>query len=177
MVEPQWEPLSQAALAQLETSLLQKLDGLGIATTTHEHAPVATVEEAQALRGALPGQHCKCLFLKDKKSRLYLVVARETLRVDLKGLASELNAGRLSFGKPDLLWEVLSVRPGAVTPFALMHDAERRVLPILDAKMLEALLVNYHPLRNDRTTAIAPNDLLKFIRACGVEPSIISFAE
>ena len=44
-------------------ALVAYLDGLGIATTTHTHPPVFTVEEAQALRGTLPGGHCKNLFL------------------------------------------------------------------------------------------------------------------
>ena len=44
---------------------------------TREHAPVFTVEEAQALRGEIPGGHCKNLFLKDEKGALYLIVCLE----------------------------------------------------------------------------------------------------
>jgi Ala-tRNA(Pro) deacylase len=33
--------------------------------------------------------------------------------------------------------------------------------------------LNYHPLENDRTTAIAPADLLRFIAACGHRPRIV----
>jgi Ala-tRNA(Pro) deacylase len=36
--------------------------------------------------------------------------------------------------------------------------------------------LNYHPLANDRTTAIAPADLLRFIAACGHAPRIIDLA-
>ena len=125
------------------------------------------MEEARALRGELPGIHCKCLFLKDKKDRLFLAILREELGIDLKWLSIELGAGRFSFGKPELLWEVLKVRPGAVTPFALMNDVQLRVSPVLDAALLDGDLVNFHPLRNDRTTAVSPQDLVRFIESCG----------
>ena len=39
--------------------------------------------------------------------------------------------------------------------------------------MLEHDPLNYHPLENDRTTAIAPGDLLRFIEACGHAPRIV----
>ena len=158
-----------------DEALYRRLAILGIAYTTYTHAPVFTVEEARALRGQVPGTHCKCLFLKDRKDRLFLAVVREELEVDLKWLSAELGAARLSFGKPELLWQVLRVRPGAVTPFALMNDTDLRVKPVLDAAMLEGDLVNYHPLRNDRTTAIAPADLVGFIGSCGHEPMKVRF--
>ena len=158
-------------------NLFARLEQLGIAFQTHVHAPVFTVEEAQALRGSLPGIHCKCLFLKSKKGHLVLAVLREEINVDLKWLGQELGLGRFSFAKPDLLMEKLGVVPGAVTPFGLINDTETAVLPVLDAQMLEGNLVNYHPLRNDRTTALSPAGLLHFIEAGGHRPKVLRFPE
>ena len=152
------------------------LDALGIAHQTYSHPPVFTVAEAAALRGELPGGHCKSLFFKDKKGGLWLAVALEECRVDLKRLAGDLGAPRFSFGGDALLWEALGVRPGSVTPFALANDRECRVTAVLDRAMLECDPVNYHPLANDRTTAIAPGDLLRFIAATGHRPRIVDFA-
>src|SRR5271170_7171115 len=75
-------------------SLLARFDALGIAHRTYTHPPVFTVEEAKSLRGTLPGGHCKSLFLKDKKAGLWLVVALEECRVDLKALSDRLGAPR-----------------------------------------------------------------------------------
>ncbi|TMJ62372.1 MAG: prolyl-tRNA synthetase associated domain-containing protein [Alphaproteobacteria bacterium] len=147
--------------------LFARLDSLGIAHKTYTHPPVFTVAEAVALRGQLPGGHCKSLFLKDKKGGLWLVVALEERRIDLKRLADALGAPRFSFGNAELLYEVLGVRPGSVTPFALVNDREHRVTVVLDGGMLDHDPLNYHPLENDRTTAIAPADLVRFIAACG----------
>jgi len=126
-----------------------------------------------SLRGKLPGGHCKSLFLKDKKSGLWLVVALEERPIDLKRLAAVLAAPRFSFGNADLLFEVLGVRPGSVTPFALVNDTTQRVTIVLDRAMLDHDPLNYHPLDNDRTTAIAPADLLRFIASCGHRPRIL----
>jgi len=157
--------------------LLARLDALGIATVTHRHPPLFTVEESKALRGALPGGHCKSLFLKDRADKLWLVVALEDQPVDLKRLVRRLGARKtLSFGSPALLMEVLGVIPGAVTPFGVINDREQRVQVVLDRAMLERRPLNYHPLANDRTTAIEPADLLAFLGSTGHEPAILDLA-
>jgi Ala-tRNA(Pro) deacylase len=154
--------------------LLARFAALGIAQRSYEHPAVFTVEEAKALRGKLPGGHCKSLFLKDKKGGLWLAVMLEERRIDLKLLADRLGAPRFSFGSAELLQEVLGVTPGSVTPFAVINDCAHRVTIVLDEEMLRHDPLNYHPLVNTRTTAVAPADLLKFVRDCGHEPRVLS---
>lgn len=150
---------------------------LGIAATTVEHPPVFTVEEAQSLRGSIPGAHSKNLFLKDKKDALFLVVAVEDTVIDLKRLHAHIGAGgRLSFGRPELLMETLGVVPGSVTPFGLINDRPPRLRVILDARLVAAAIVNFHPLVNTATTSLASADLLAFVRATDHEPEILDFA-
>ena len=153
--------------------LLARLDELGLATTTHRHAPVYTVAESKELRGDLPGGHCKNLLLRDHKGELWLLVTLEDRVLDLKALRHAIGSGRLSFAKPGQLQETLGVDPGTVTPFALVNDRERRVQVVLDREMMRCRPLNYHPLTNAATTAIEPEDLLIFIRNCGHEPRVI----
>lgn len=157
--------------------LMARLDALGIATTTVDHAPVYTVEEARALRGEIPGGHCKNLFLKDDKSAIYLIVCLEDAKVDLKAAPARIGSRRLTFGKPELLMEILGVEPGSVTPFGLINDTTGRATVILDKAMMDQEWLNYHPLRNDATTSIRAADLLAFIRATGHEPRIVGVSE
>lgn len=169
---------SSTADTPLPTSpeqLLARLEDLGIATVTHSHPPLFTVEESKALRGELPGGHCKNLFLKDRKDQYWLVVALEDAAVSLNSFDKVIGSARLSFASAERLWEVLGVRPGSVTPFALVNDTGRRVNVVLQKAMLDHDPLNYHPLLNDRTTAIRPADLLAFVRACGHEPRIVDF--
>jgi Ala-tRNA(Pro) deacylase len=155
--------------------LLRRLNELGIAHTTHTHPPLFTVSDSKALRGDLPGGHCKSLFLKDKQGRLFLVVALEDRAIDLKRLRRSINAGNLSFGNPELLLEVLGIKPGAVSPFALINDEAGRVSVVLDRAMLGRDPLNYHPLTNEMTTAIAPGGLIAFLEASGHRPTIVDF--
>jgi Ala-tRNA(Pro) deacylase len=162
---------------QREAKLYERLTELGIRWVTYAHAPVFTVEEARALRGGLAGGHTKNLFLKDKKDGLWLVVLREELRVDLNALARQIGAPRFSFGSPERLAATLGVPAGSVTPFALVYDEEHAVRVVLDEGLLALDPLNFHPLRNDRTTAVNPADLLRFVRSCGHEPILCSLPE
>lgn len=178
-------PESQAAIPAraippaTREDLFALFDALGIAVEKHAHEPVFTVEESQFLRGLLPGAHSKNLYLRNKKGEAWLVVCEENRRIDLKALATLLDAGRLSFGSAERLMEQLGVPPGSVTPFALINDrfdrrvAERPVTLILDAAMMRERPLNFHPLVNDMTCAIAPEDLLKFVAHCGHDAHII----
>jgi Ala-tRNA(Pro) deacylase len=148
-------------------------DSLGIAHETIEHSPFFTVEDGKGLWNKIPGLHCKNLFLKDKKDKIWLVVMPGEARADIKRIAKNIGAANPSFGKPELLMEVMGLIPGAVTPFGLMNDAQKRVTVVLDRTMLESERVNYHPLRNTASTVIKSADLVRFIRALDYEPIIV----
>jgi Ala-tRNA(Pro) deacylase len=169
--------LSLPSPDQREAALYGRFRALGIAWKTQAHAPVFTVEEAAALYDSQPGGHTKNLFLKDKKDGLWLVTLRDDLRVDLNALAKVLGAPRFSFGSAELLVETLGIEPGSVTPFAVMNDRDGKVRLVLDEGMLTIDPLNFHPLRNDRTTAITAGDLLKLVRACQHDPVIAKIPE
>ncbi len=151
-------------------ALFARLTALGINHRTHHHPPLYTVAQSVALRGALPGGHCKSLFLEDRKGGLWLVVVLEDRRLDLGGLSRRLGAPRFSFASPERMREVLGVEPGSVTPFAALNDSAAGIAIILDEAMLRRDPLNFHPLVNTATTAIAPADLIRFLAACGHAP-------
>jgi Ala-tRNA(Pro) deacylase len=153
--------------------LYARFEALGIKTETHTHRPVFTVAESRDLRGALPGIHCKTLFLKDKKSALWLCVVEESRRMDIRALSDLLGSARLSFARPERVKQYLGVEPGAVTPFSLINDTEAAIHVAIDADIMAAEIANFHPLVNDRTTAIGPDDLIRFIEGCGQRPVIV----
>jgi Ala-tRNA(Pro) deacylase len=156
--------------------LFTLLDRLGIPHKTVTHPPVFTVEEAKALRGTIPGGHTKNLFLKDKKGAIFLVVALEQAAIDLRALPGKLAAGRFSFGSAELLRAVWGVEPGAVTPFGAINDTAGQVTVVLDAAMMQHPTLNYHPLVNTMTTAIAGDDLVRFLTATGHPPRVVAVA-
>ncbi len=153
--------------------LMARFDDLGIVSRTKDHPPIMTVAEGHEHWGDLPGVHAKNLFLKDAKDRLWLVTVPIDRAIDLKTLPERMGSKRLSFGKAELLMDVLGVLPGSVTPLSVVNDTGARVTLVLDAWMMKQDVVNVHPLTNDATTALAPADLLRFVRATGHEPVIV----
>ncbi len=157
--------------------LFAALDRLGILHSTVSHPPLFTVEESQGLRGTIPGGHTKNLFLKDKKSALFLVTAPEDAAIELKSLHRRLGAtGRFSFGSAEQMLETLGVTPGSVTPFGVINDLDARVTMVLDEALMRHEVINAHPLTNTMTTSIKREDLVRFLESTGHPPRILPVA-
>ena len=163
-------------MPDIRKPLYDLLEKLGIAHTTHEHEAIFTVEQGAHIKASLPGGHTKNLFLKDKSGTLFLICALGETKIPVNQLHKVLDCKRLSFGKPDLMEEVLGVTPGSVTFFAIMNDTGNRVQLVLDQALLEHELVNFHPLENTGTIAFAANDMKTFASATGHDPVILDFA-
>lgn len=158
-----------------EADLFARFDALGIQHLTHRHRPVFTVDEGRDLKASMPGGHTKNLFVRDKKGAIFLICAISDTVIDLNATSKLLASGRFSFGSPERLLQHLGVEPGSVTLFALINDPDHSVTLVLDDALFAHDPVNFHPLKNDATTAISPGDLLKFVRSLGREPIRLAF--
>ena len=160
-------------------SLLTWMAQNEVAQTTHDHPAVFRVEEGLELKTALPGLHTKNLFLKDKKARLWLISAAQDTVIDLNRVPALIGApagtGRFSFASEDLMFETLGVRPGSVTALGLINDVERRITFVLDRRLHEAEIVNFHPLTNTATTALDQQAFRRFLALLGREPIVADF--
>jgi Ala-tRNA(Pro) deacylase len=158
-------------------SLLARLAALGIETTTTEHAPVFTVAESQALRGSLPGGHSKNLFLRPARSGPgphLLAVLQEDRKLSVNALARAVGAGRVEMAPADDLRRLLGVEPGSVTPFGMVNAPPGAVRIVIDAGfMRDHEVVHFHPLVNSMTTAIRPDELLRFLGHLGHRPEVV----
>jgi Ala-tRNA(Pro) deacylase len=70
--------------------------------------------------------------LRDNKKRNVLLVAEQDRQIDLKTLNTKLGTERLSFGSAERLMENLGVRPGTVTPLAMINGVETGVQLFID---------------------------------------------
>ena len=71
--------------------------------------------------------------------------------------------GNVSFAKENYLVNLLGVRPGSVTPFALLNDAENLVDFYLEDKLSSSNYINFHPLKNTATITIKSKDFVEFM--------------
>ena len=157
------------------SDLFARLDELEVAHHTMDHDPVFTVDEARRLRGRIQGAHSKNLFVRDKKERHWLVSCLSDRKLDLKWLAGALGTKRLTFCSERRLTGYLGIRRGAVSPFAILNDATGIVQVALDADLLAAEPLNFHPLDNAKTTTVSRTGLMRFLEAEGHPPLIIRF--
>ena len=170
--------LGGTTLADARARLFARFAELGIEAPTVPYPVHSTVEEGKALRGQMAGTFTKNLLLKDKKGRVFLFAIHEDQLLDLKTLHMRIGAnGRLGFVPAERMTELLGVVPGALTPLGLINDHDGVVTAVIDASLLNANQVNFHPLVNTESTGLRPMDLLAFVRSCGREPMLISFNE
>ena len=153
--------------------LMETLTSLDIRYTTHTHPPLRTVEDAKAFRGDLIGVHIKNLYLRDRKKQNFLLVAEEDKAIDLKTLPDLIGSDRLSFGSADRLFEMLGVRPDAVSPFTLINDPDHKVRILLDADVAHQPSLFAHPLVNDMTLGVSGADLMRFFAHTGHDPRLL----
>ncbi len=172
-------PSSSAAQQPLgQADILARLEAMGVEAVTTEHEAAFTVEQSKRITGGIPGAHTKNLFVKDKKGRLFLVVAEHERPIDLKRLHEAIGAsGRLSFGNAEQLLAHLGVTPGSVTALAAVNDTDGMVTVVFDAGLMDAELINCHPLVNTATTTLKRAGLLAFLDAVGHKPMIVQLPE
>ena len=129
----------------------------------HQHDALNTVEDSKKLRGNIDGAHSKNLFLKNKKNQFFLLSCEESEKIDLKKISKSLNIGNISFAREELLKKHLHIKPGSVSPFALLNDKDRNVNFYLEKNLYESKFVNFHPLINTLTITIETSLFLEFM--------------
>lgn len=166
----------QETLPMSSDALLDQLRDWDLSFTYHEHVPLRTVEDAKQVEAALcvEGEaafRIKNLYLRDKKKRNHLVTLEQDRDIDLKALGAKLGVGNLSFGSADRLLENLGIRPGAVSPLAMITGVAKNVSFYIDAAARNADRIYMHPLVNDRTIGMTPDDLMTAFNRMGVTPN------
>ena len=107
--------------------IFSKFKEFNIKYTKFQHPPIFTVIDAKKCQSVMIGTHVKNLFLRDKKKRNFLLVTEQDAEINMKTLHHKIKSDRLSFGSSDRLWQYLGVRPGAVSPLALINDVGNSV--------------------------------------------------
>ena len=163
----------QDSLPLSSDELIERLNDWGIAYKLFEHVPLRTVEDAKKVQDMFlqvdeGGAHIKNLYLRDRKKKNLLLVAEQDQPIDLKALSKTLGYTNLSFGSADRLMEHLGVRPGAVTPLAMITGVEKNVALFMDEALREASFIYVHPLVNDRSLELPFAELEKFLQKIDV---------
>ncbi|MEM9233132.1 MAG: prolyl-tRNA synthetase associated domain-containing protein [Pseudomonadota bacterium] len=151
---------------QAEDDLRRWLSSHGAPPEWREHPATPTVADAARIKGTLPTGHSKSLLVQEKDKSLTLITTRGLVRADLKAISKAIGARRFSFAAEETMVRTLGVRPGSLSPLALIHDRERQVARvIIDAPLLKEERIWCHPLRNTASVGISPVSMVAFIEA------------
>lgn len=140
-----------------------------------QHEAVYTVEESRAV---LPDAYpVKNLFLYEEKgSRSVLVVMKGDSRLDTKWLAEAVAYKKLRFAKDEMLWNVLHVKPGAVSLFSIFHEDAEEVLLVIDSRLCNQKEIGFHPEGdNTRTICISGSSICPLLDANNASYLVLDF--
>ena len=148
----------------------------GIWHEVTEHPAVFNMEELDAVELPYPDCDAKNLFVRDDKRRsYYLITVKGDKRVDLKEFRKAYGTKPLTFVKPDELADILGLIPGAVSPFGLLNDVEKKVVFCIDAAFRESPgLIGIHPNDNTATVWLKADDLIMIIREHGNDVKVVT---
>ena len=168
----------QDSLPVSSDELMAQLAAWNIQYQCFGHVALKTVEDSKQVQSLFlsseqGGGHIKNLYLRDHKKRNILLVSEQDKQIDLKSLPAILGTGRLSFGSADRLLENLGVRPGAVTPLAMVTGVKKGVRLFIENDLRKCLKIYVHPLVNDRTLEIGLDGLESFFKMINVAPTWI----
>jgi Ala-tRNA(Pro) deacylase len=150
------------------------LSALDIENHVHHHPPVLTVEEARGHWAAIDATHSKNLLLKDAAGTFWLVCMPAEAPLDLKALPAKIGSKRLRFAPAEQLPDLLGVEVGAVSAFAIVNDLPGRVRLVLDAALMAAGWIAFHPLDNRQTIVLTPDGLRTFLASIGREAAEVA---
>ena len=146
-----------------KSDLLKMLHDKCIKFIKYEHEAFYTVKDSGIKRGKIQGDYTKNLFLKNKKNFFYLFSCEENRVIDLRRFSKSVGAGNLSFAKEEYLIKYLGIKPGSVSPYALLNDIDNQVHFYLEDKVYNGKKINFHPLINTSTITVQIKDFLDFM--------------
>lgn len=144
--------------------VIEVLENLSIAYEIYEHPPVPTVEAALPYWEKIDATHCKNLFFRNHKgNRHYLVILKHEQQLKIRDLEIRLKQGKISFASPGRMDKYLGLSGGSVSVFGLINDEKDHVHLFLDAGLLSAEKISFHPNDNSATLVISFDSFMKFL--------------
>lgn len=160
-------------------AVYSQLDSLNIPYDFVVHEPVQTMEDCKKIDEQLGAPFCKNLFLQNRQGTEYfLLLVSENKRFRTAEVSKKINRARLSFGNEEMLYDLLGLSPGAISPMGLIHDTQQKVILLMDSDLLKHEKLCVHPCVNTQSLVLKTQDFLgKFLPHTGHKPVFIEIEE
>jgi Ala-tRNA(Pro) deacylase len=148
-----------------QKELYTTLSLLNISFDYYEHPAAPTIEEAMKYWKDIEATHCKNLFFRNHKgNKHYLVILDHRYTLDIHDLEKRLKQGKLSFASEQRMEKYLGIKPGSVSPLALINDYDNHVYVFFDENLKQSTKISFHPNINTASIVIQFQDFLKFMQ-------------
>lgn len=139
----------------------------GIAYEVTEHKALYSMSVLEDICLPHPELLAKNLFVCDAKKRdVSLITVKGEKRVKLNAFSHRHNLRHLSFASEDMLTDILHVKPGSVSPLALLENDALGVTLYIDEDFIGGM-IGVHPCDNTATMWLQTDDILDMIRSHG----------
>ncbi len=161
-----------------ENAIYDKLEELKIAYSRVSHSHADTMEDCLLIEEVIGARICKNLFLTNRQqTEFYLLMMPGDKPFKTKFITEPLGCSRLSFAGAEHMEEFLHTIPGSVSALELVFDKDGKVRLVIDKDLLTDEYICGHPGRSRATIKLSRDDLLKYVKAVGHEPTIIDLPD
>ena len=151
----------------MKQKIFDVLNSLKIEYTNYEHEAVFSCNDAKGID--VPGHRVKSLLLRNKKAKnYYMVVLPDNKQLDTNIIRAIFHDTKMSFASPERMMDKIWLKPGSVSPFALINNTERDVRVVFDSTLKDEL-IGFHPLQNDNTVVLNMLSVQHFLENIGSE--------
>ncbi|PIZ82531.1 hypothetical protein COX97_04390 [Candidatus Pacearchaeota archaeon CG_4_10_14_0_2_um_filter_05_32_18] len=141
------------------------LEKISVKYILHKHSPVYTCEESEKLKVTIQGMHAKSLLVKGKNTgKFYMIILPCIERIDKKKLKNCIGE-EITFANSDELEKLLKLKPGSVSPFAIIEDKGSKIAIVFEKKVWKAEILNFHPNINTETIELKNTEFKKYIKS------------
>lgn len=171
-------PQEREDLLERREKVLDALAKWNIPFTMYEHPPLPTVEKALEYWKDIDATHCKNLFFRNHKgNKHYLIVFECHQQMAIHDIEKRLKEGKLSFASEQRMEKYLGLKPGSVSPFGLINDANKEVKLFIDKNLQCAERLSFHPNDNTAGLVITGADFMRYLEQWGGEWEFIELYE
>ncbi len=121
---------------------------------------------------------CKHLLVQERKGekRKFLIIVDSHKQVDMAQCKIDLETKKLEFVNDDGLEELLHTKAGNISIFNMMYDVTKQIELVIDEELLQKDCLVFHPLYNELSIFIKPEEFLKFLELIQREAKIMEIA-
>lgn len=149
----------------MKHKIFEILDSLKIDYKNYEHIPVFSCADCKWVD--IPWRRVKSLLIRNKKAtNFYMVVLEDDKKLETNKIREIFDDSKMSFFEEKLMMEKIWLKPGSVSPFALINNTDKDIKVVFD-KTLKWILIWFHPLQNDNTVVLKMEDVEKFLEHLG----------